>query len=264
MREDAISVEELRLEGVSTIQDYPSFHERHRVFPAVFENRNHKRILDIAAGVGCAAQRIKDDYQKGTMLICNDVTPTCLTVLKKMGTLTTSFDIDEGDKDFPFPDNCFDAIIALATIEHVINIDHFVKEIYRMLADNGSLYLSAPNYAALSYMPDFLIKGKTFHDPLGKGTKYEFYAHVRYFTYRSLVEFIKSFGFVPDTVYLPLPSGSAYYQNMYNKSRFKALIFRYFMWTVYTFFSPRWASEPVICFKKNPPNTNIKLRKVVL
>jgi ubiquinone/menaquinone biosynthesis C-methylase UbiE len=264
MREDAISVEEQRLDGISTIQEYPSFHERHRVFPEVFENRNHTKILDIAAGMGCAMNEVKEKYQAGTTLICNDITPTCLTALKKMGVMTTSFDIDEGKKDFPFSDNCFSAIIALATIEHVINIDHFVKEIYRMLDDQGCLYLSAPNYAALSYMPDFLLKGKTFHDPLGKGSKYEFYAHVRYFTYRSLVEYVSSFGFVPDTVYLPLPSGSTYYQYMYRHSKFKALAFRYSMWVIYKFLSPRWASEPVICFQKNPVEKNKKFRKIVL
>jgi ubiquinone/menaquinone biosynthesis C-methylase UbiE len=265
MREDAILIEEQRLDGISKIEEYPSFHERHRVFPAVFEDRNHNKIMDISAGVGVVAQGIRENYPTATTFICNDISPTALAILKSMGNTTSSFDLDDGDKDFPFPDKSFDAIIALATIEHIINIDHFVKEIYRMLDDQGCLYLSAPNYAALSYMSNFLLAGKSFHDPLGAGTnKYEFYAHVRYFTYRTLVEFVSSFGFVPDTVYLPIPSGSTHYKNMYSRSKLKALTFRYSMWAMYKFLSPRWASEPVICFQKNPTVKNKKLRKVVL
>jgi len=81
MRKDATNVEETRLQGVEKIEDYPSFHERHRIFPGVFAGRNHKRILDVAAGVGCAARRIHDNYP--AEMVCNDITPTCLRVLEQ-------------------------------------------------------------------------------------------------------------------------------------------------------------------------------------
>lgn len=57
MREDANTLEETRLQDVDKMEDYPSFHERHRIFPAIFEDRDHKRVIDIAAGVGCAAKK---------------------------------------------------------------------------------------------------------------------------------------------------------------------------------------------------------------
>jgi len=135
LREDAIQIEETRLDGINDIQDYPYFHERHRVFPAVFENRQHKRILDVAAGVGCAAQRIQEKYPAD--LLCNDISPTCLRILRKLGLPTVSFDIDDSELHFPFLDGQFDAIIALATIEHPIHVDHFMKEIHRILSDKG-------------------------------------------------------------------------------------------------------------------------------
>ncbi len=127
MRKDATIVEEARLEGVEKIEDYPSFHERHRIFPGIFEGRNHRRILDVAAGVGAAARRIRDNYPGE--LICNDITPTCLRVLNSQGLKTTSFDIDDKDTTFPFSDGYFDAVVSLATIEHVIFLDHHVQEI---------------------------------------------------------------------------------------------------------------------------------------
>jgi 2-polyprenyl-3-methyl-5-hydroxy-6-metoxy-1,4-benzoquinol methylase len=264
MRKAAIQIEEARLGGITEIQEYPSFRERHRVFPAVFESREHERILDIAAGVGCAAQRVHEHYPAS--LLCNDISPTCLKVLQKLGIPTVSFDIDDDELAFPFTSGQFDAIIALAIIEHVMRVDHFLQEISRILADNGYLYLSSPNYASLLYLPRFLLSGKTFHDPLSGSpvSRYEFYAHVRYFTYRTLLEFVSSFGFVPDTVYLALPAGSSRYQSLYSNSKLKALAFRYAMKLMYSFFSPRWAAEPIICFRKASDGKDHKLRKIVL
>ena len=261
MREDAIKIEEIRLDGINTIEEYPDFHERHRVCPAIFENRQHNNILDIAAGVGCAAQRIQKNYP--ATLLCNDITPKCLNILKNLGLATVSFDLDNADQEYPFPDGHFDAIIAMAIIEHIIHIDHFMEEIHRLLSDDGYLYITTPNYGSLLYIPRFLLKGRTFHDPLSKSSRqrYEFYAHVRYLTYRSLVEYVSSFGFVPDAVYLPLPSGGTRYRAL---SKPKAIAYRFAMMLMYHLLPPRWAAEPIVCFQKTSKNNKRKLRKVIL
>jgi SAM-dependent methyltransferase len=261
MRTDAIQVEETRLDGIKDIEDYPDFHERHRVFPAVFEDRQHKRVLDISAGVGCAAKRIRENYT--AELLCNDIDPTCLGILRKLGLPSVSFDIDDPEQPFPFPEGQFDAVIALATIEHLIYIEHFIKEVRRILSDDGYLYISAPNYNSLAYLPRLLLTGKTFHDPLSKSSRerYEFYAHVRYFTYRSLLELVSSYDFVPDTVYLPLPHSSSHYRRL---PKHKAIAFRWAMMLMYNLFSPRWAAEPIICFRKIAGNVNRSFRRVVL
>jgi len=264
MRKDAIQLEEKRLQGINDIKDYSSFHERHRIFPAVFENREHKRILDIAAGVGVVGKRIQDHYK--AELLCNDTSPTCLKTMKKLGIATISFDIDDEKKTFPFTDDHFDAIIALATIEHLIHIDHFLKEIHRILRDDGHLYISAPNYSGLLYLLPFLLSGKTFHDPMSEPSRYEFYAHVRYFTYRTLLELVSSYGFVAEAVYLAIPGDSSRYQALKSKSKSRAFAFRFIIKSIYKLFSPRWASEPVICFQKTSGkfDRNLKLRKILL
>ncbi len=263
MKKDAISLEETRLQGVETIEEYPDFHERHRVFPEIFEERAHHKILDVAAGVGCAAQRIHKLYP--AEILCNDITPRCLQILNQAGLPTVSFDLDV-EQPYPFPDGNFDAVISLSTIEHLIHVDHFVKEVHRILDDNGYLYISSPNYASLAYFKRFVLLGRTFHDPISEDNRqrYEFYAHLRYFTYRTLLEFVSSFGFVPETIYMPLPEGSSRYRALYCRSKIKALALRNTMKIVYKLGSPRWASEPVICFRKGKEIVERKYQKVLI
>lgn len=260
MRNDAIELEESRLSGIEKIEDYPWFKDRHRVFPSVFENRQHKRILDSSAGVGCTAKRIKDNYQ--TDLVCNDISPTCLKILHSLEIPTVSFDIDDRATPFPYQDGYFDAVISLVTLEHLMNPDHFLKETHRILSDDGYLYISTPNYAALYYVLRLLLTGKSFHDPLEE--PYEFYAHVRYYTYRTFLELVSSFGFVPDSVYIALPDKNSDYQAMLSKSRAKAYLYRYGRWLMYHLLSPRWTAEPIVCFQKTSGKTKRKVRKLVL
>lgn len=261
MRKDAIQLEEKRLQEINTIEDYQSLHERHRIFPQVFENRQIKKVLDVASGVGVVGKNIRE--KSDIEPYCNDICPKCLKTMKKIGLKTVSFDIDDNDRPFPFEDGYFDAVIALATIEHVLHIDHFVQEIYRIVKDGGYFFISAPNYSGLPYLMPFLITGKTFHDPMSDDSRYEFYSHIRYFTYQTLLDFVRSFGFMPETVYVPLPKSGSRYQTLKNRSPLKAAAIRMLMKIAYSF-SPRWAAEPVICFQKLRNNGNGTVRKVLI
>jgi len=270
MRQDAIPLEEERLAHINRIEDYNSLHERHRIFPAVFEHRNHSTIIDLSAGVGVTVRRIQDQYvakQQGADLLCNDMCPKCLKILAGMGLKTVAFDIDDPDQPFPFEDAHFDAAVSLATIEHLMATQHFLEEVMRILKPGGAFYLSAPNYAGLAYTMRLLLTGKTFHDPVGGNEEsYEFYGHVRYFTYRTLSELAQSFGFVHEATCLGLPEGSSHYLAMRARNPLKAFAFRTLMRILYTFGSPRWSSEPVLCLRKPRPGIPTpggKPRKVI-
>lgn len=249
MRADAIALEETRLDSIRHLDDYEMLHERHRAFPAVFEHRGHRRIIDVSAGVGVVGTRIKEQYP--CELVCNDISPACLRLLHENGLETTTFDLDTEDGQFPFPAGSFDAIVCLATIEHIINVEHFLAELQRILAENGRLYLSAPNYSGLGYLLPFLFTGRTFHDPLNEADRYEFFAHVRYFTYRTLMEYVSSRGFACETVYVPLPAESTKYQSMKRRAPVRAWAVRLVLRLIYTAGSPRWCSEPILCFRKS-------------
>ncbi len=262
MRPDAIALEEKRLESVQGIEDYPAFHERHRIFPALFEARRHRRVIDMSGGIGLVGKRIQD--RSDAEVVCNEVSPKCLTSLKAAGLETISFDLDDATKPYPIGDGAFDAVVSLATIEHLIHTEHFLDEVRRVLTDDGRLYLSAPNYSGLTYLLPFLISGRTFHDPMNDADRYEFFAHVRYFTYRTMVELAGRHGFVAEAVYLPLPEESTKFLALKARSPLKAKLVRLGFRGLYALGSPRWAAEPVVCFAKDTGRIRAKVRKVLL
>lgn len=265
MREDAVTLEDNRLRGFD-LDTYPWIHERHRIFPEVFGTEKYEKILDIAAGVGLVAKRIQDQYP--CSMLCNDISPESIRCLKANKLKTLSFDLDDPKTAFPFPDETFDAVISLATLEHIINIDHHMQELRRILKAKGHLYMSTPNYTGIHFVIPFLLSGRTFHDPMKGGIdKYEFYAHVRYFTYETLVEFVSAFGFMAEKVYLPLPKGSSRYRSLEKRSKAMALAAKCGVYLLYRFFPPRWAFHPVIRFVKSgsaESGRRVKSEKVIL
>lgn len=265
MREDAISLEQGRLEGLN-LDTYPWFHERHRIFPDVFEKGRYKKILDIAAGVGVVAKRIKDNYP--CLMLCNDICPESLKSLRDNQLATVSFDLDDPEAKFPFEAESFDAVISLATVEHIINLDHHMNEIRRILKPGGHLYISAPNYSGIHFVIPFLLTGRTFHNPMAEGIdKYEFYAHVRYFTHKTLMEFVSSFGFTADKVFLPLPKSSSRYRSLEDRSKIRAKLFKATMYLLYSILPARWAFHPVARFSKQdlPNNSAVgKAQKIIM
>ena len=172
MRTDAIGIENDRLEGLDSA-NYPWFHERHRIFPEIFKDENYERILDIAAGMGIVAKKIQDGYP--CFMVCNDISSEALRNLRTNGLNTISFDLDDPKISFPFRDGSFDAIISLATIEHIISTADHMLEIKRILKREGHLYISAPNYSSIHFAIPYLLHGRSFHNPLSEGiARYEF------------------------------------------------------------------------------------------
>ena len=50
----------------------------------------------------------------------------------------------------PFPDRCFDAVIASHSLEHVVNLEGTLKEIGRVVHAEGSLYVAVPDASTIS------------------------------------------------------------------------------------------------------------------
>ena len=62
----------------------------------------------------------------------------------------------------PFPDQCFDAVVSFETIEHLSDQNAFLKEIRRVLKNNGTLFMSTPDREVI---PLFMINPSEYKNP---------------------------------------------------------------------------------------------------
>lgn len=263
MRKDAVELEETRVAETAHPENFPPFMERHRAFPEIFENRKHRRILDLSAGVGYVTQRLIENYP--ATIISHDISPSCLMHLQQLKAPTLSFDIDNSKTGFPFVSGAFDAVISLVTIEHVLFVNEFLSEIWRILCPEGYLYISTPNYAAPEYLIGPVIRGRAFHDPFTTSSGYEFYAHVRYYTFRTLKALLESHNFTLDAVYVTTPKSSLRYQKLKQRSMLKAIVYKHLTRLKVNLLPPDRNPEPILCLKKtNIPSPSRHYRKVVV
>jgi ubiquinone/menaquinone biosynthesis C-methylase UbiE len=135
------------------------------------------------------------------------------------------------EKKWPCKNGEFDVVVSNQVIEHMVNIDHFISEIYRVLKKGGYCVISTENLSSwhnvgalfLGYQ-DFshhLIKKSHITNPLSlhykektatwskndhSGVDDSAYPHVKIPTYRSLREMFTTYGFVFEA-----GRGSGYY-----------------------------------------------------
>jgi SAM-dependent methyltransferase len=137
-----------------------------------FDGTVGKYILDnqnIVYGVDASSVAVPKAIQKG--------------IKAKIGNLEEKLD---------FPDNFFDVVVAGETIEHIFEIDFFMKEIHRVLKPNGYVVMSTPNLAALGRRLMLLVNINP-HIDMSNGTS--FGGHIRYFVKHTLFELLNRQGF---------------------------------------------------------------------
>lgn len=104
--------------------------------------------------------------------------------------------------NLPFKNNCFDVILSLFLLHHIVNIENTLHEIYRVLKPEGHLYAVEPSawnivsqlYVRKNYIGSILQKilyGSSFASPIERPlnpntikimAKAANFRNVRYFT----------------------------------------------------------------------------------
>ena len=107
------------------------------------------RILDVGCGAGNMLDRIEGAHGFGV-----DISNFVLSLSKQR--LGDRIGLSRGNAEIlPFKDHTFDKVFCSEVIEHTINPDKVIDEIYRVLKSGGRSVLSIPN-------ENFTIKFKQF------------------------------------------------------------------------------------------------------
>jgi len=104
-------------------------------------------ILDVGCGVGQFSYSIAKRAKK---VVGVDILASSIEIAKEFSS-KPNVEFIEGDLfKLHFPDNSFDCILFLETIEHVDNPVMFIREFHRLLKKDGHLVISTPNAMSLT------------------------------------------------------------------------------------------------------------------
>ena len=138
-----------------------------------------QKILELGAGAGELVQILKS---QGYKITCVENSPIYLRRLRARGFPAVKADLNQ---KLPLPSKSFTGVISLEVIEHLVEVDKFLREIFRVLKPKGWLIISTPNIAWWGYRLFAL---------LGAPPKKEGY-HLRFFTHHSLTRILQKHGF---------------------------------------------------------------------
>ena len=154
------------------------------------------RVLDLGCGAGTPTKLLMSDESKYHVTGA-DLSEQALACYVA-DTQRRGVQLDA--QHLPFADDSFDVVVSDDVIEHLVDTDSYAREISRVLAPKGWLFLSTPNLAAwfnrigllFGLQPAFSevsfekIFGRPGDDVVG---------HLRLFTSRSTREFLDHHGF---------------------------------------------------------------------
>lgn len=139
--------------------------------------RKEGRLLDIGCGYGFFLQTAREAGWETTGIeITDDAVKACTSKGLRMhhGTL----------QEAVFPNDHFDVIVLIESIEHLKNVEEVLEEIHRVLRPGGLVYLSTPNFNAINR---YRLQEK--YDIV------QYPLHLSYFTPGTLKRFFESNGF---------------------------------------------------------------------
>lgn len=100
------------------------------------------KMLDIGCGGGILTESLRYYYPKVRIYGC-DVSAKAINYAKKTGSGRVTYSVIERKK-LPYKDNFFDVAICLDVMEHIPDIAFFLKEVKRVVKNNGKFFLLVP------------------------------------------------------------------------------------------------------------------------
>ena len=176
---------------------------------------NKARVLDVGCGTGeLIIERVAKINKPEIYAV--EIDQKFFKEAKNKGIKVTNANIEKG---FPYKDNFFDIVSANQIIEHVVDVDFFMEEIYRVLKPKGYLVLSTENLSSWHNIFALLLGWQAFsqHISLKKNignplklninrSSKNYDSHIKIFTPKGLKELIELYHFKITNFY-----GAGYY-----------------------------------------------------
>ena len=138
------------------------------------------RCLELGGGAAEFSRKLK---KMGYLVTFTDLNPNSVKQARVLGFESLQIDFNEGLPGLP--DASFDLAVMLEVIEHIVNAEHLLAEIHRVLKPGAVLVLSTPNFAWWRERLGILFG----QPPLEEGY------HFRFFTVKSMTSQLKNAGF---------------------------------------------------------------------
>lgn len=135
--------------GFSHVPQFTGYMQR--ILNYIQQQEAPKKILDIPAGNGLLAQKLRE---KGHHVTCADINQA-----------QAHYVYADMTEPLPFADNEFDLVICMEGIEHILNPAQLVEELCRVCKPQGQIIISLPNIQNLYSRLQFLCTGTFYQFP---------------------------------------------------------------------------------------------------
>lgn len=146
-------------------------------------------VLDVGCGDGVVGAFLQE--KSGVKVTGLDISEEAVKKARKNG---IDAKVSSSEKKFPFENNFFDKVFWGDNIEHLFDPTQTIKEIRRVLKENGKLILSCPNMGYWRYRIYYFLNG-SLPDTEWTGLPPWEWSHIRFFNLKILKRFLFTFGF---------------------------------------------------------------------
>lgn len=165
------------------------------------------RVLDLGCGDGSFTTRIVQRFGSTDIYGIE----SNIEKARKAEALGIKIFISDLNRVFPFEDSCFDIVLSNFVIEHIFDVDNFVKEIRRVLKPGGCTIIGTENLASTHNLLALLFGMQPFPMSIALSSKFRLgnrlqakncmplsdgeSPHIRVFAYQGLHDIFKVYSF---------------------------------------------------------------------
>jgi 2-polyprenyl-3-methyl-5-hydroxy-6-metoxy-1,4-benzoquinol methylase len=158
----------------------------------------HGKILDLGAGEGYFSSLLVNELSNNGYSSLNEHIYACDLFPEHYKLDTIKCDFCDFNASLPYGNNTFNAVCSIEVIEHLENIFHYSREVFRILKPDGVAVITTPNILNINSRLRFLATGfPLLYEPLpiSSDAPRDLGGHINPISYYYLLYAMKKAGF---------------------------------------------------------------------